>query len=119
MPLDAALENRFEFKLEVGYLPKDIEFTLLLVKGIVAEVADRLLGIVNQLRHNSEAPIHISTRDTINIGRLLGAGISLFLALKTVVGSDLDKLESMLLENQLSGAKDIEIEDLSTSFGPM
>jgi hypothetical protein len=116
MPLDVALENRFEFKLEVGYLPNEIERNILLIKGLLSpDDTTQLLSMVNTLRQNAETPIHISTRDTINMARLVGAGVSLFLSLKTVVGSSVDKLESLLLSNQLEGVETPEIDDLSNN----
>lgn len=116
MPLDVALENRFEFKLEVGYLPSEIERNILLIKGLLSpDDTTQLLSMVNTLRQNTETPIHISTRDTINMARLVGAGVSLFLSLKTVVGSSVDKLESLLLSNQLEGVETPEIDDLSNN----
>ena len=120
MPLDMALENRFEFKLEVGYLPQGIEHNILLIKGLLgSEETTKLLNMVNALRHNTESPVHISTRDTINMARLIGAGVSLFLALKTVAGSSIDKLESILLSNQLTGGEDLDIAELSTAYEPI
>jgi hypothetical protein len=49
------------------------------------------------------------------MARLVGAGVSLFLSLKTVVGSSVDKLESLLLSNQLEGVETPEIDDLSNN----
>jgi nitric oxide reductase NorQ protein len=115
MPLDDALRNRFEYQLQVGYLPVEVERSILLMRGVTDIAAiNKLLSVANTLRHNAEEPMHISTRDTINITRLMSTGVNLFYALKAVVGSDPDKLESIFLSRQLAGDDNrADFEDMS------
>ena len=116
IPLDAALENRFPFKLGIGYLPSNYEETLLILKGVVnQDQAKQIVDFVNTLRHNTQDPIHISTRDTIFIAQLVKEGLTSFQALRTVVGGDINKLESILLSTHLAGS-DLGETDITQQF---
>ncbi len=116
IPLDAALENRFPFKLHIGYLPSNYEETLLILKGVVnQDQARQIVDFVNTLRHNTQDPIHISTRDTIFIAQLVKEGLTSFQALRTVVGGDINKLESILLSAHLAGS-DLGETDITQQF---
>jgi len=115
MPLDAALEDRFPFKITLGYLPPHCEKNLLLMRGLLdVHQASELLEMIGQLRNNGQTPVHVSTRDTMFMAELMGEGLSTFLAIKTVLGTDNDKLESILLTEHLQGH---EVAGIGTTEG--
>lgn len=105
MPIDPAVENRFHIKISLTNLPKKIESTLLVSKfpDMDPLAANTLVDEIGSLRANTQRPIAISTRDVVNIATLLEVGVSKFTALKAVLGSDNDKVESVLLGMYLDG----------------
>ena len=116
MPLDQALEGRFNFKISLDYLPLKYEKTLLILRcGLSDEQASNICSVASILRHNPQDPIHVSTRDLINIAKLLKVGAPLDVALKSVIATDEKTLESVLLTLHLGGQ---QMEDVSEgSYG--
>ena len=106
MPLDLALQNRFHCKILLETLPPDSEISVLVSKlGIAASVASMVVSIANQMRNNSQSPIWVSIRDTINVARFVSMGLHIDLAYKTVLGSSEDVRESMKLSTHLSNQR--------------
>ncbi|GAH27466.1 unnamed protein product, partial [marine sediment metagenome] len=74
-PLDAALEDRFHI-INLGYLPPQLETTLILTRtGLAGEESTKLLQFVNKLRTDGQDPIHISTRRILMMAELIMAGL--------------------------------------------
>ena len=106
MPLDEALEDRFALKMQLEYLPEAYEISLLIKRtGIDATKASNLVKVANSLRNNSQTPMHISTRSTIEMSKLVNYGIPVINAIKSVVSTDKDKLESILMSVHFSGGE--------------
>jgi len=124
MPIDEALANRFAVNIELGYLPKDFEVTLVMtrVKLPPTQAVD-LIELVNRLRTNSQEPIHISTRNVLAMADLLLNGASMFLALKATIGSvEKEKMEQILMELHLDSEDGVIVNpgDVhSDSFGSL
>lgn len=115
-PLDTALLNRFQLRLDLGYLPQGVERNLLMIRtGIDATKAEALISGVARLRANPMEPLHISTRDTINIANLLLSGLTEMEAFKAALGTTSDLLESVLLQSHLSG-KDLQHKSTDTTY---
>ncbi len=96
-PLDAALEDRFHI-IRLGYLPPQIEATLIMTRtGLAGEPNTLLLQFVNKLRLDGQDPIHISTRRVLMMAELIQAGLDMQSAIIANVAMDMDKLESILL----------------------
>lgn len=108
LPLDEALKNRFAIKLSMPSLPVPIETNLLCDRtGVTLLQAEGIMAIVTPLRNNSQAPLYISVRDTLNIATLVRYGLSVEEALRCTVGSDLDRLESILLQRHVAGESQV------------
>ncbi len=103
LPLDLALESRFHFKLSLELLPTQWELTLLQAKGLDIGEATVLLSLIDKLRNNVQTPIYISTRDIVNIAKLIQYGLSAELAIKSVVGGNKDLMESIRLTAHIAG----------------
>ena len=102
-PLDAALEDRFHI-INLGYLPPQLETTLILTRtGLAGENCTKLLQFVNKLRTDGQDPIHISTRRILMMAELIQAGLDMRSAIISNVAMDMDKLESVLLHLDFSG----------------
>lgn len=102
-PLDAALEDRFHI-IRLGYLPPQIETTLVLARtGLIGEKAVALLQFVNKLRNDGQDPIHVSTRRMLMMAELIQVGLDMRSAIISNVALDLDKLESILLHLDFGG----------------
>lgn len=61
-----------------------------------------LMDLVERVRSQSK-DIYISTRDLVAMGELLTVGLDRILALRAVVGSDNETLESILLSEHMGG----------------
>ena len=102
-PLDAALEDRFHI-IQLGYLPPQLETTLVLTRtGLAGEKSTKLLQFVNKLRTDGQDPIHISTRRVLMMAELIMAGLDMRSAIISNVAMDMDKLESVLLHLDFDG----------------
>lgn len=98
MPLDLALKDRFEIKIGLDYLPANTEAQLLTARtGLTYDKALTIINIINSLRNNTQEPIPISTRATLEIARMLKFGIGLTDALIASVAVDESMLESVLV----------------------
>lgn len=105
LPLDAALEDRFPFKIRLSYLPPDYETSLIVMRvGLDATTAREIVEVANRLRTNSN-PIHVSTRAILDIATLRKEGLALEEALRATIATDDDTLESVLLGLHLGGHK--------------
>ena len=122
-PLDEALRDRF-FMMRLDYLPNKIESTLVNMNtGLVGDAVDSLLDLVNRLRNNTKEPIHISTRRVLMMAELAKEGLPLREAFTTCIGSDPDKLESVLIEldtmgNRIKPYRDITPENNALPWAP-
>lgn len=104
LPLDEALKNRFHIKLNLPQLPPHVEKTIILLRtGIQDQKADDIIDMATRLRDNSQDPVYISTRDMVNIATLVVAGLNNVDAVRAVIGTGADKLESILLSEHLAG----------------
>jgi MoxR-like ATPase len=102
-PVDEALRDRF-YQFELGYLPEVQEVALVIMRaGISPEDAQKLVQFCNKLRLNTREAIHISTRKCIMMAELVASRLPMQEAIKSQVGVDKDKLESILLELDLHG----------------
>ena len=105
LPLDEALRNRFHFKVQLEQLPESAERRLLADKcGLGFNDIDKLMRVVKQLRNNTQLPTYISTRDLVYMAKLIQVDLPVALALKSVIGGDPNKMESILLSQHLTGA---------------
>lgn len=104
LPLDLALRNRFHIRLDLGYLPQEMEVQILLNHGLNTMQATELVTFLDNLRNNRQEPIHISTRDSMNIAKLMSGGLSMHLAVKASLGSGDDITETLLLQHHLQGS---------------
>ena len=106
MPLDEALEDRFALKMQLEYLPEAQEVAVLVQRtGIDPKKANSIVKIANNLRNNAQTPMHISTRSTIEMSKLVNYGIDVVNAIKSVVSTDKDKLETILMSIQFAGSE--------------
>ena len=95
--LDPALRDRFYIIL-MDYLPNDVEMEVVKRKtGVTENQAIDIIETVNQLRGNSEIALDVSTRTTLMIGEMVAAGASLGEAIATILQTNKDTLESILL----------------------
>ena len=107
MPVDEALENRFALRLTMGYLPERIEVGLLVAtEGMESDAASEIITVANALRHNTQNPVHISVRQTIEMARLIQHGMTVIDAFTYCVSAESDVLEGVLLNYQLEGKSD-------------
>jgi len=103
LPLDSALRDRFNIKIQLGMLPDHQEQRLLVQNGGLApELATQLLTMVKSLRANTQTPIEFSTRDLMNVAELLTDELDLFLALKSVMGGNDDIMETIFLSQHVT-----------------
>lgn len=104
MPLDLALRNRFHCKIELGMMPEDMEVNLIIRKsGITQQQAAPIVKLANQLRNNTQDPLWVSYRDTINIGLLLKHGLPLLTAAKTTIGLNQEQAQKLSAQAHFSG----------------
>jgi nitric oxide reductase NorQ protein len=103
-PLDQALEDRFGLKIQLDYLPQEQEQNLLVAReGITVEIASNIVTLANYLRTNAQATLHISTRNVMEMARLIKYGIPFQDAVKATVTLDEDQLETVLQSIQFGG----------------
>lgn len=100
--LDTALTNRFTAKVLVGPLPKDIETKILMARGEISyaqaeSVVDLMKGL-RALNDSGELSIDASTRVSIQISEMVGAGLTIKEALQYVVvnGTSEDEAKKIL-----------------------
>ena len=104
MPVDEALDNRFAVHMSLGYLPAVTENQVLCMRtGIEQIPAGKLVTLANALRGNSQDPVHVSTRQLIEIAKMTHHGLSIFHAFKASLGSDESKLEGIMMNLHLQG----------------
>jgi len=115
MTLDSALEDRFPVKLTLDYLPAEQEERLLTIQaGLLSEKARELVGLINSMRNNAQNPAKISTRNAIEIAKLIKHGLSYQRAFTLALGGNNETLERILLNMQLMGNwEDMEAESWS------
>ena len=102
-PLDEALRDRFHY-IEVGYLPPSQEAELIAMRtGLPEKQSNRLVEFANSLRFDGQDPIHVSTRRMLMIAELVQAKLPMRTAIVNSIGSDKDKLESILLKFDFGG----------------
>ncbi len=105
LPLDLALRNRFHIRLDLGYLPNEMEVSILLTHGLNAMQATELVTFLDNLRNNRQEPVHVSIRDSVNIAKLMSGGLSMHLAIKASLGAGDDMTETLLLQHHLQGSE--------------
>lgn len=99
--LDAALRDRF-YVIAMDYLTPDVEKEVLKLKtGVTEEDAQKIVSILNGLRHNVKMPLAVSTRHSLMIARLVKSGASIREALIFSLQMSRDALESILLGVQV------------------
>jgi len=112
LPLDEALRNRFHIKMDLAPLPFSQEKLVLIMRtGLSDTQASVLMDLASRLRGNTQEPLYLSTRDLVNMGLLVRNGLSSTLAVKAVVGTGADKLESVLLSEHLAGRGNQQTDD--------
>lgn len=104
LPLDLALRNRFHVRLDLGYLPNEMEVSILLTHGLNNMEATELVAFLDNLRNNRQEPVHVSIRDSVNIAKLMTGGLSMHLAVKASLGAGDDMTETLLLQHHLQGS---------------
>lgn len=87
MSMDKALVNRF-FPLELDYIPKEHEITVLMKRcGILKKDANLIVDVANSIRtmnRNQELSCSISTRETLMAGELVADGWTVLSALEMI-----------------------------------
>lgn len=100
--LDTALTNRFTAKVLVGPLPKRIEEKVIMARGdIDYDTASQVVNIMKELRamnNSGDLSIDASTRVSIQIAEMVGAGLTIKEALQYVVvnGTSEDEAKRIL-----------------------
>lgn len=104
MPLDAALEDRFMFKLELNGLPRHQENMLLTMKvGLMAHQSQELLDRVSEFRENAQEDNYISTRSVITMAELIKRRVPIEVAFKSVVGGGRELEEQLFMNRHFAG----------------
>jgi nitric oxide reductase NorQ protein len=99
--LDPALRDRF-YVILMDYLPNAVEREVLMRKtGITEEQADQIMHAINLIRGNSELSLDVSTRTSLMIAEMVGAGATLRESLVTSLQASKPTLESILLTLQM------------------
>ncbi|MDR3554496.1 MAG: AAA family ATPase [Syntrophobacteraceae bacterium] len=99
--LDPALRDRF-YVILMDYLPNAVEREVLIRKtGITEEQADQIMHAINLIRGNSEMSLDVSTRTSLMIAEMVGAGATLRESLVTSLQASKPTLESILLTLQM------------------
>lgn len=104
MPLDVALADRFALRMELGYLPVNVEINLLTLRSLLDEMkATHIVQAVDSIRNNVQASVGISTRSVLEIANMVSFGVPLSAAIIAAVPLDKDQLETILLSLQMGG----------------
>jgi len=99
--LDAALRDRF-YVTVLDYLPPQVETRVLCLKaGLAEQDALTVVNVANRLRSNRNEPMIISTRHTLMIAEMLGAGATVGEAFIYSLQANPDMMESILLSLHL------------------
>lgn len=113
MPLDEALRNRFLIKITLKPLDRVHEERLLFQRFGLNPVPNRPLhDMVERIRHQNPDS-YLSTRDLVTMGELVSVGLSPAMALRAVIGTDDEVLESILLSEHFAGQ---QVERLSDDW---
>ena len=103
--LDTALTNRFAAKILVNALPSNIEEEILVARGGVnTPMAHKIVKLMQGLRglnNKDQLSVDASTRVSIQISELVGAGLDLKSALVYVVINGISDEEAKLVIDQL------------------
>ena len=103
MPLDQALQSRFDLKIELERLPHNVERQLLMDRFPSIKFSmDELTNIVADLRGNTQTPVDISTREVIAMARLMQYGISTKEAIVAGIDTTQENMENLLLQLHLA-----------------
>lgn len=104
--LDTALTNRFGVKILVGPLPKKLESRILISRcGVSMSQAEEILTIFAELRvlnKKNELAIDASTRTSIQVSSLVGAGLELKQAITYVIVNSLEEEEAKKVADVVS-----------------
>lgn len=104
--LDTALRNRFMIAILVGPLPMDIEEKILRARGNIDKaMATKIVKFMSELRTaTSEGRLSIdaSTRVSINLAKLIGAGLSLKQAVTYAVINGVSADEAKIIIDHLN-----------------
>lgn len=104
MPLDSALEDRFQVKLTMDYLPDSIMENLIIMRfALPLDKVKSLIAITEAVRVNVQEDIQISTRNVLDMAEMMVAGIDLIDAIKASVAVTNDRLEGILQAMHFSG----------------
>jgi len=102
--LDTALTNRFNAKVLVKALPEEIETKILMARtGVSSWQAEQIVKLMSGLRglnDKGELSIDASTRVSIQLGKLIGAGLTLKEALIYVVVNGISEEEAKLVVDE-------------------
>ena len=97
MPLDIALENRFHVHLTLEYPTAQDEAQILVSRTSIDHIqANVIVRLANNLRNNAQEPVDLSVRNTLEIARMRVNGIPFIDATMAAIGSEENKLESVL-----------------------
>jgi nitric oxide reductase NorQ protein len=120
IPVDEALRGRFPSKIYLKSLPTEVERDVIETRiGLPRTEIDGFMDVVEKLRTNTQAKTHVSTRDVLNMAEWIKDGLSMFVALKTVIGKAEDATESVLLAEHFAG-RDVEgVAGENDKFYPM
>ena len=103
--LDTALTNRFIAKILVDALPEDVERKILMARGGVSErVATQIVDVMKGLRKlnkSGQLSVDASTRVSIQVAELVGAGLDIRRAIVYVIINGISEDESKLVIDQM------------------
>lgn len=103
--LDTALTNRFIAKILVDALPEDVERKILMARGGIDErVATQIVKVMKGLRKlnkSGQLSVDASTRVSIQVAELVGAGLDIRRAMVYVIINGISEDESKLVIDQM------------------
>ena len=103
--LDTALNNRFTAKILVGSLPSEIEKQVLVARGgcshVQALVIVKLMTGLRKLNEKGQLSIDASTRVSIQLAEMIGAGLEYKAAVQYVIVNGISKEEAKLVLDQV------------------
>lgn len=109
LPLDAALEDRFLFKMQLGRLPRAQESLVITMRvGLTQDKIVSLLDSVDEFRNNAQEAKYISTRSVIAMAELVKRGLSQESAFKATIGGGVNLQEQLFMNDHFAG-KDTDI----------